>query len=177
VLAVPPSTLAEWNGEFDREMNPVQRPDGRGAASQITAETVRQVVAAARQWQASGQPMRLDRFTEHLAKEHAIHLSRAKVTEILVANDLHQVQIRNRRPRFYQSLRQAIPNGLVGVDGSAFTVWVDRTPHRFNVEGHPEFPSQRVLRLRHRELGRGIAGAGRAPGEVGRAVGAPGGSR
>jgi hypothetical protein len=153
VLAVPPSTLAEWNGELDREMNPVQRPDGRGTASKITAETVRQVVEAARTWLASGQPMRLDRFTEHLSTEHAVNLSRTKVTEILVANDLHQVQIRNRRPRFYQSLRQAIPNGLVGV-----------------------FPSQRVLRLRHRELGRGIAGAGRAPGEVGRAVGAAGGS-
>jgi hypothetical protein len=171
VLAVPPSTLAEWNGELDREMNPVQRPDGRGTASKITAETVRQVVEAARTWLASGQPMRLDRFTEHLSTEHAVNLSRTKVTEILVANDLHQVQIRNRRPRFYQSLRQAIPNGLVGVDGSAFTVWVDGTAH-----GHPEFPSQRVLRLRHRELGRGIAGAGRAPGEVGRAVGAAGGS-
>jgi hypothetical protein len=141
VLAVPPSTLAEWNGEFDRQMQPVQRPDGRGTASQITAETVRQVVAAARQWQASGQPMRLDRFTEHLAKEHAINLSRAKVTEILVANDLHQVQIRNRRPRFYQSLRQAIPNGLVGVDGSAFTVWVDSTAHRFNLELCVDIPS------------------------------------
>jgi hypothetical protein len=141
VLAVPPSTLAEWDGEFDREMKPVRRPDGRGTASKITAETVRQVVAAARCWQASGQPMRINRFTEHLAKEHAVHLSRAKVKEILVANDLHQVQIKNRRPRFYQSLRQAIPNGLVGVDGSAFTVWVDGTPHRFNLELCVDIPS------------------------------------
>jgi transposase InsO family protein len=141
VLAVAPSTLAEWNGEFDREMNPVQRPDGRGTASKITAETVRQVVAAARTWLASGKPMRLDRFTEHLSTEHGIHLSRTKVTEILVANDLHQVQIRNRRPRFYQSLRQAIPNGLVGVDGSAFSVWVDGTAHRFNVELCVDIPS------------------------------------
>jgi hypothetical protein len=141
VLAVPPSTLAEWNGELDREMNPVQRPDGRGTASKITAETVRQVVEAARTWLASGQPMRLDRFTEHLSTEHAVNLSRTKVTEILVANDLHQVQIRNRRPRFYQSLRQAIPNGLVGVDGSAFTVWVDGTAHRFNLELCVDIPS------------------------------------
>jgi hypothetical protein len=134
VLAVAPSTLAEWNGEFDHEMQPVRRPDGRGQASKITAETVRQVVAAARQWLASDKPMRIDGFTEHLAQEHAVHLSRAKVKEILVANDLHEVQIKNRRPRFYQSLRQAIPNGLVGVDGSEFTVWVDGTAHRFNVE-------------------------------------------
>jgi hypothetical protein len=141
VLAVPPSTLAEWNGEFDPEMQPVRRPDGRGQASKITAETVRQVVAAARQWLASGKPMRIDGFTEHLAQEHAVHLSRAKVKEILVANDLHQVQIKNRRPRFYQSLRQAIPNGLVGVDGSAFTVWVDGTAHRFNLELCVDIPS------------------------------------
>jgi hypothetical protein len=141
VLAVPPSTLAEWHGEFDREMNPVRRPDGRGTASKITAETVRQVVAAARQWQASGKPMRIDRFTEHLAKEHRVNFSRAKVKEILVANDLHQVQIKNRRPRFYQSLRQTIPNGLVGVDGSAFTVWIDRTPHIFNLELCVDIPS------------------------------------
>ncbi len=141
VLAVPPSTLAEWDGEFDGEMKPVRRPDGRGTASPITAETVRQVVAAARTWLASGKPIRLDRFTEHLATEHAINLSRTKVTEILVANDLHQVQIRNRRPRFYQSLRQAIPNGLVGVDGSAFTVWVDGTAHTFNLELCVDIPS------------------------------------
>ena len=29
VLALPPSTLAEWDGAFDREMQPVLRPDGR----------------------------------------------------------------------------------------------------------------------------------------------------
>ncbi len=141
VLAVPPSTLVEWDGGFDQEMHPVRRPDGRGQTSKITAETVRQVVAAARRWQALGQPMRLDRFTEHVSKEHAVNLSRAKVTEILVANDLHQVQIQNRRPRFYQSLRQAIPNGLVGVDGSAFTVWLDHTPHTFNLELCVDIPS------------------------------------
>jgi hypothetical protein len=138
---VPASTLAAWNGEFDREMKPVRRTDGRGQASKITAETVRQVVEAARKWQAMGKPMRLDRFTEHVSQQHAVNLSRAKVTEILVANDLHQVQIQNRRPRFYQSLRQAIPNGLVGVDGSAFTVWVDDTPHTFNVELCVDIPS------------------------------------
>jgi hypothetical protein len=141
VLVVPASTLVEWNGAFDREMNPVRRSDGRGQASKITAETVRQVVEAAREWQGQGKPMRLDGFTEHLSKQHAVHLSRAKVTEILVANDLHQVQIQNRRPRFYQSLRQAIPNGLVGVDGSAFTVWVDHTPQCFNVELCVDIPS------------------------------------
>jgi hypothetical protein len=120
VLAVKPSTLAAWNGEFDRAMKPLRRPDGRGQASQITAETVRQVVEAARCWQALGKPLRIDRFTEHVAKEHAITLSRAKVTEILVANDLHQVQIQNRRPRF---------------------VWLDGTPHGFNVELCVDIPS------------------------------------
>jgi hypothetical protein len=141
VLSLPPSTLVAWDGEFDRQLQPLPRVDGRGTASPITVETVRQVVAAARGWQASGQPLRLARFTEHLAKEHGVHLSRTKVTEILVANDLYQVPIKNRRPRFYQSLCQAIPNGLVGVDGSEFTVWLDRTPYFFNVELCVDIPS------------------------------------
>jgi len=73
-------------------------------------------------------------FTKQLAIEEDIVLSRKKIAEILIANGLYKPQIRRRRPKFYQSLRQNIPNGLVSIDGSEFTVWIDHVPYKFNLE-------------------------------------------
>ena len=39
---------------------------------------------------------------------------------------------RQRRPQFYQSLRKEIPNGLLSLDGSGFTVWLDKEPYTFH---------------------------------------------
>lgn len=66
--------------------------------------------------------------------EHDICLSRKKVKEVLIANNLFAARTRKRRPGFYQSIRKQIPNGLVSLDGSELIVMVDRVPYKFNVE-------------------------------------------
>lgn len=128
------SALSEWNRGFDEVMRPLKIPDNRGKAAKITAEMVRVIVRAAQEVNNRGRGLRLKRFTEQLGEEHEIHLSKRKVREVLIANGLFAARTRNRRPRFYQSLRKEIPNGLVSLDGSQLTVWLDAEPHRFAVE-------------------------------------------
>lgn len=128
------STLSEWNRVFDERMIPVVVPDKRGKASRITAEIVRQIVEVAKDIKAKGQRLRLKAFVKELSEEHGIVLSRKKVTEILIANGLHKASLKRRRPRFYQALRQTIPNGLISVDGSEFKVVIDGIAYKFNLE-------------------------------------------
>ncbi|OPX35664.1 MAG: hypothetical protein B1H11_08785 [Desulfobacteraceae bacterium 4484_190.1] len=128
------STLSEWNRVFDEKMIPVVVPDNRGKASKITAETVRQIVGAAKEIKAKGCRLRLKAFVKELAEGHGIVLSRKKVTEVLIANGLYKAHLKRRRPRFYQALRQTIPNGLISVDGSELTVSMDGIPFKFNIE-------------------------------------------
>ncbi|MBW1728660.1 MAG: hypothetical protein JRJ62_14030 [Deltaproteobacteria bacterium] len=106
-------------------MAPLIVPDGRGKACKITTDIVRQIVEVAKEVKSKGRRIRLKLFTKQLAIEEDIVLSRKKIAEILIANGLYKPQIRRRRPKFYQSLRQNIPNGLVSIDGSEFTVWID----------------------------------------------------
>jgi hypothetical protein len=115
-------------------MIPVVVPDKRGKASKITAEIVRQIVGAAKGIKVKGHRLRLKAFVKELAEGHGIVLSRKKVTEVLIANGLYKAHLKSRRPRFYQALRQTIPNGLISVDGSEFTVSIDGIPCKFNVE-------------------------------------------
>jgi len=105
-------------------------PDGRGKRGKITTDIVRQIIEVA----SKGRRIRLKSFTRQLAIEEDIVLSRKKIAEILIANGLYMPEIRRRRPRFYQSLRQGIPNGLVSIDGSEFTVKIDHVPYKFNLE-------------------------------------------
>jgi len=88
----------------------------------------------AKELKSKGRRIRLKSFTKQLAAEEDIVLSSKKVAEILIANGVYKPEIRRRRPRFYQALRQGIPNGLISVDGSEFTVWIDQIPYKFNLE-------------------------------------------
>ena len=115
-------------------MVPLIVPDGRGKGHKITPDIVRQIVEVAKELKSKGRRIRLKSFTKQLAEEEAIVLSSKKVGEILIANGLYKPEIRRRRPRFYQALRQGIPNGLVSVDGSEFTVWINQVPYKFNLE-------------------------------------------
>ena len=115
-------------------MIPVVVPDKRGKASRITAEIVRQIVEAAKDITAKGHRLRLKAFVKELSKEHDIVVSRKKVTEVLIANGLYKASIRRRRPRFYQRLRQSIPNGLISVDGSEWKVSINGITYKFNLE-------------------------------------------
>ena len=134
MLAVKMSTLSEWNQMFDDRMNPVKLPDGRGKATKVTADIVRAIVDAARERNAKGRSLRIKSFTRELKAEQNIALSAKKVAEILIANGLHKASTRRRRPRFYQRLRQSIPNGLVSADGSEFIVCIDDIRYKFNLE-------------------------------------------
>ncbi len=115
-------------------MVPLIVPDGRGKTCKVIPDIVRQIVEVAKEIRSKGHRIRIKSFTRQLAIEEDIVLSSKKVGEILIANGLYRVALRRRRPRFYQSLRQGIPNGLVSVDGSEFTVWIDHMPYKFNLE-------------------------------------------
>jgi hypothetical protein len=134
ILKVSFSVLSDWDKGFDENMVPLTIPDKRGKAARITPEMVRIIVRAAEGLKARGRRLRLKGFTAQLREEHDISLSRRKVQQVLVANDLFAVRTRKRRPRFYQSLRKEIPNGLLSLDGSEIIVWVDGEPYTFNVE-------------------------------------------
>jgi len=133
VLRVATSNLAEWNGIFDKNMQPIIMPDRRGKAMKVTPALVRTVVELATEWQKAGKRLRIKDFTRHLSGRE-IELSSKTVSEILIANDLYGAKVKKRRPRFYQHLRQTVPNGLVGVDGKEFIVMLGTDPHRFNLE-------------------------------------------
>jgi len=133
-LGVKIGTLSEWNRIFDEKMVPLIVPDGRGKGRKITPDMVRQIVKVAKELKSKGRRIRLKSFTKQLATEEDIVLSSKKVGEILIANNLYKPEIRRRRPRFYQALRQGIPNGLLSVDGSEFTVWINQVPYKFNLE-------------------------------------------
>lgn len=113
---------------------PLIVPDGRGKSRKITPDMVRQIVEVAKELKSKGRRIRLKSFTKQLASGEGIVLSSKKVGEILIANGLYKPEIRRRRPKFYQALRQGIPNGLVSADGSEFTVWIDHVPYKFNLE-------------------------------------------
>jgi Integrase core domain. len=115
-------------------MVPLIIPDGRGKSYKITPDMVRQIVEKAKGLKSKGRRIRVKSFTRQLASEEDIVLSSKKVGEILIANGLYKPEIRSRRPGFYQALRQGIPNGLISVDGSEFTVWINQVPYKFNLE-------------------------------------------
>ena len=119
---------------FDENMQPLVVADERGKATKVTAEMVRKIIEVAKAVKKPGKKLHIKSFTEKLAQEHGIELSRKTVREILIANDLHAPQTRTRRPKYHQSLRQRIPNGLVSVDGSEIIVWLDEEAIKFNVE-------------------------------------------
>jgi hypothetical protein len=128
------SVLSQWNQGFDQHMKPYHVPDQRGKASTITVEMVKAIVKAANDLKDKGRRIRLKGFTRDLKRKQDIDLSRKKVKEVLIANDLFQASTRRRRPRFYQSLRKEIPNGLLSLDGSEMIVFLDGEPYKFNVE-------------------------------------------
>ncbi len=134
MLSVSASILGSWNRGFDAKMVPLLTPDNRGKASKVTIETVKRVCEKAKMLLQQGKRIRLKQFTEALKKEDAIVISATTVNEILIANVLAAAQIRKKRPKFYQSLCRRIPNGLLSLDGSEFTVWIDDQLFKFNVE-------------------------------------------
>lgn len=134
VLVVPAGTLGGWNQGFDGDMAPYAGPDQRGKARKVTIEVVRYVVDKARGYRDKNLRLRLKGFTKEVCEGLAMDLSRKTVEEILIANDLFKAETRRKRPRFYQSLRQRVPNGLVSIDGSEFIVFIDGKGFAYNVE-------------------------------------------
>ena len=134
VLHVSQSVLGDWNRVFDEAMRSLEVPENRGKASKITVEIVRIIVRAAEEIMQKGKRLRINGFTKELREKQEIDLSKRKVREVLIANNLFAPETRRKRPRFYLSLRKEIPNGLLSLDGSQMVVWVDEAPCRFNVE-------------------------------------------
>ncbi len=134
VLYVAGSSLAGWNHEFDDNMNPLIVPEKRGKTSKVTVDTVKLIIEKAGDLKSRGKRIRMKQFTANLKKENGIVLSSKTVNDILIANDIIAADTRKRRPKFYQSICKRIPNGLLSLDGSEFTVWLDNEAFKFNVE-------------------------------------------
>ena len=134
VLHVSFSVLGDWNRVFDENMRAFKVPENRGKASKVTMEMVRIIIRAAEKIREQGKRLRIGKFTHELRENHSVELSKKKVREVLIANNLFAPETRRRRPRFYLSLRKEIPNGLLSVDGSEMIVWLDGEPYKFNVE-------------------------------------------
>ncbi len=133
VLHMPASTLIGWDKDFDADMKPIVVPDMRGRKRKLDIEMVRSIVTKAQAMKACGKRIRIKSFCAQLAGQ-GICVSHKKVRQVLIANDLMAPETRKKRPRFYQSLGQKIPNGLLSIDGSQVTVWLADTPFTFNVE-------------------------------------------
>jgi transposase InsO family protein len=102
----------------------------RGKTSKVTAEMVGRILEKAKDY----KRIRLKRFSADLKKHQDIEVGVKTLEEILIANDLYKARTRKKRPRYYQSLCQKIPNGLLSIDGSQVIVWLGNTPYPFNVE-------------------------------------------
>ena len=133
-LHVSQSVLGDWNQVFDEDMRAFEVPENRGKASKISVEMVRIIVGAAEEIREMGKRLRIKNFTKELREKQGIELSKKKVREVLVANNVFAPETRRKRPRFYLSLRKEIPNGLLSFDGSQMIVWLDEEPYKFNVE-------------------------------------------
>lgn len=131
VLVVPPSTLLAWNQGFDENLKPLTLPEKRGKAAKVTVDMVRRIIEHAKGYQ--NRRIRLKTFAAEL-REAGIDLSAKTIEEILIANDLYKTRVRKKRPAFYQSLCQTVPNGLLSIDGSEVVVWLGDTVYPFNVE-------------------------------------------
>jgi len=134
VLHVSQSVLGDWNRVFDEAMRALEVPENRGKASKISVEIVRIIVRSAEEIMQRGKRLRIKGFTKELREKQGIDLSKRKVREVLIANNLFAPETRRKRPRFYLSLRKEVPNGLLSLDGSQMVVWVDEEPYKFNVE-------------------------------------------
>ena len=108
--------------------------DKRGKASKVTIEIVRRIVEIAKRYKDKGKRIRLKKFAGELKMQGGIDLGSKTIEEILIANDFYKARTRKKRPKFYQSLCQKIPNGLLSIDGSDMVVWLGETACRFNVE-------------------------------------------
>jgi len=115
-------------------MNPLIVPENRGKTGKVTIKIVKSVIEKAKAMKERGKRIRIKQFTKALIEEDKIVLSFKTVNEILIANDLVGARTRQKRPQFYQSLRQRIPNGLLSIDGSEFVVGIANTFFKFNVE-------------------------------------------
>ena len=129
-LGIPVATLKTWDQEFDPDLRPYKKSDKRGKAAKVDMETVRQIVNKAKVFKEQGRRLRLKRFTRELQ----IGLSSKTIRDILIANDLWSPQTRQKRPVFYQSLCQQIPNGLLSLDGSTIEVRVGDQHLNYNLE-------------------------------------------
>lgn len=131
MLVVKLSTLSTWNRCFDENLNPLVLPEKRGKTAKVTVDMVWRIVEHAKGSQR--QRIRLKSFGAEL-REKGIDLSSKTIEAILIANDLYKTRIRRKRPAFYQSLCQKVPNGLLSIDGSQVVVWLGNTAYPFNVE-------------------------------------------
>lgn len=126
--------LSRWDREFDENQSQDSNQDGRGKSSKVSIEVVRTVVERARRMDEQGERLCVTRLYELLQAEESIYLSKKTIQEILIANDLWQTRTRQNRPKFYKSLCQRIPNGLLSLDGSEFIVILGDQSLKYNVE-------------------------------------------
>ncbi len=134
LLCVSLGLLFRWDREFDEKLRGQAKSDARGKEAKVTIDIARLVVETAQEILERGDRLYVKCLTEHLDVEKKVTLSCKTVQEILIANDLWQTRTRQSRPRFYKSLCQRIPNGLLSLDGGDFKVVLGDKSLKYNVE-------------------------------------------
>ena len=128
------STLDDWNQEFDQGLSPYKKTDNRGKAAKVDIHSVRLVVNKAKELKERGKRLRIKSFVRKIQEELGLHLGWKTIQDILIANDLYRPKTRHKRPQFYQSLCQEIPNGQLSLDGSEIEIILGNQTVKYNVE-------------------------------------------
>jgi hypothetical protein len=134
LLHIALGLLLRWDREFDEKQHQQSKQDERGKSTKVSIEVVRVVVEMSRSILDRDEQICVTRLTEMLRSDNNVFLSPQTVREILIANDLLQTRTRLNRPKFYKSLCQRIPNGLLSLDGGDFLVILGAQSLKYNVE-------------------------------------------
>jgi len=97
-------------------------------------EIIRHIVDKAKALKERGNRLRITKFVQTIKDELQLNLGLKTIKDILIANDLWRPQTKKKRPEFYQSLCQQIPNGVLSLDGSTIDVHVGDLVMSYNLE-------------------------------------------
>ena len=133
-MSISLSTLSDWDQAYDDNLCPYRTSDKRGTATKVTMEIIRHIVDKARALKERGNRLRITKFVQTIKDELQLDLGLKTIKDILIANDLWRPQTKKKRPEFYQSLCQQIPNGVLSLDGSTINVHVGDLVMSYNLE-------------------------------------------
>ncbi len=129
-----PTTLMDWDRNFDVNLIPYEKEERRGKSVKITAKMVRLIVDLAQEKLEKEERILIESFSQEVNMACDVALGTETIREILIANDLWATNTRIKRPAFYRNLCKRIPNSLLSIDGSEIKLNIDGELYKFNLE-------------------------------------------